>query len=280
MVYKDTDQLIADGFLRRTPTTEESTPPERQEGRLSPTVSRIFWSACQWSCPWSSHPSPTDVQGKVTQDVITVNKWQPQGWDSIEFSCLDFQSMQMDDRNSADKCQRNFCNNIHGSSRPIVCLIVRQKNERLCQIQFRLTIFAVTSITCGTTFPPNLWVNNCVSNRFQGLEYRVQNFRIDIKEPTRIRRLWSHLKNVVLVDCELHHLRSHQLWRHQFHSPTWNKLIVLAAVIKHDDFQHHANQLIGLSSHPLNEIYFLYSNTSLVLTNLWLKVRILRYNRE
>ena len=42
--------------------------------------------------------SPTDVQGKVTQDVITVNRVTNLRveLDSVDFSCLDFQSMQMD----------------------------------------------------------------------------------------------------------------------------------------------------------------------------------------
>lgn len=115
VVYKDADQLIA--MARRAPTAEESTPPEDQEGHSRQFTD--FWSTCQWVIHGRSYWP--DIQGKIAW-IITVNRWRIKGGWIRKFSCLDFQSMQMDKSMEMQDESMEFHNSIpYPSDNCLVC---------------------------------------------------------------------------------------------------------------------------------------------------------------
>ncbi len=68
VVYKDTDQLIADGFLKENLTTEGPSLLKDQEDTFVSDGFWIFLICISMKLSMVSHPlNPTDVQGRVTQ---------------------------------------------------------------------------------------------------------------------------------------------------------------------------------------------------------------------
>ena len=94
---------------------------------------------------------------------------------------------------SADKVSRNFCNSIsmaHQDQLFIWC--AGKKSRRFCQSQFRLTIFAVTSITCRNDLPAQFMgqqLHSVTDSKDWNTEF--ENFRIDIKRTFLVYRVWS-----------------------------------------------------------------------------------------
>ena len=136
VVYKDTNQLIADCFLRRTPTTEESTPPERPRRHVCLRQFHGFFFDLHVNevVHGPITFSPTDVQGKVTQDIITVNRVTNLRveLDPVDFLIRIFNGCKrtVSRSTSADKVSWNFCNSIpvaHQDQLFVWC--VRKKTE-------------------------------------------------------------------------------------------------------------------------------------------------------
>ena len=160
VVYKDTNQLIADGFLEKNTNYRRVNTSRKSEKNTF--ISNFFTDLFDLHLDEVIH-SPvtfgtTDIQSKVTQDVITVNRVTNLRveLDSVDFLVWIFNRCKwtVSRSTSADKVSRNFCNSIpvaHQDQLFVWC--AGKKSRRFCQIQFRLTIFAVTSITCRNDLP-------------------------------------------------------------------------------------------------------------------------------
>lgn len=236
VVYKDTDQLIADSFWRRSPNNPESQHHLKdQEGHVCLRRFHRFLICMSMKLCMVQSASP-QMTGKVTRkkDVITVNRVTNLrgGVDSLRIflsgSSMDT-NKTVNRSTSADKVSRNFCNSISWLIKTIVYLVCRQKERRLCQSQFRLTIITVTSITCRNDLPPNY--GSIVHQQIPSWNTEFEISGSISKERPRIQSLVALPERTSQLDW-LHELLSLeivalQLWEDAISRPTWNKLIVL-----------------------------------------------------
>ncbi len=168
---QDTDQLIANGF-EGEPQRKVQHHLKDQEGHVCLSGFHGFLICISMRIVHGPVTfSPTDVQGKSYARYRNREQSdEPQGGvDSVNFLVWIFNGCKwaVSRVPVRIKVSRNFWLHPRGSSRPIVCLVCQQKSRRFCQKVSSDCPYSRLQHHLQGDLPPNLWVNNCILNRFK-----------------------------------------------------------------------------------------------------------------